>query len=170
MKTKITRTDFSKLAPLFLFTVFAVFVAVILLGGAKVYRAQVNRDRADYDHRTISQYLVTRIHQNDAEGAWFVTDFDLLQPSDSGNTLCFSEIIEGREYYTRVYCHDGYLYELFAEADATYFTPADGQAILPLEALSFSCSEKTVTLDITFEDGTEQTVYLALRSGREAAQ
>ncbi|MBE6883696.1 MAG: DUF4860 domain-containing protein [Ruminococcaceae bacterium] len=164
MKTKITRTDFSKLAPLFLFTVFSVFIAVILLGGAKVYRAQITRDRTDYDHRTISQYLVTRIHQNDAADAWFISDFDLSEPSDSGSTICFAEMIDGEKYYTRIYCHEGYLRELFTVADSSVFAPADGQQILPLENLFFRRDSQNIVLDITFEDGTSQTLYLTFRS------
>ena len=170
MKTKIIRTDFSKLAPLFLFAVFAVFVAVILLGGAKVYRSQVTRDRTDYDHRTISQYLITRIHQNDSEDGWFISDFELTASSDSGDTICFSEMIDGEEYYTRVYCHEGYLRELFAAADADFFNPIDGQEILPMQQLSFSRNKNLLTLNVTFEDGTSQTLHIALKSETEGSK
>ena len=109
MKTK--RFDISFIAPLFLFAFFSICVMSVLIMGADLYRKQTQRDLVGYNHRTVSQYISTRIHQSDKHDSFFVSDFNTQTPQSKGNAFFFTEIINGSEYYTCIYSHDGYLYE-----------------------------------------------------------
>lgn len=165
MKTKIKRTNISSIAPFFLFVFFAICVVTTLLIGAKLYRNQTERDRIGYSNRTVSQYLTTRIRQSDRYDSFFIGDFYTKEPSESGNTFFFCEVIGGAEYYTCIYCHDGYLYELFSAATDT-MDLTSGEKILEVKSISFTDNKSTVTVDITHADGSTQSLILYVRSER----
>lgn len=90
-----------------MFAAFLLSVWMILLTGADVVQSITARDQKSYSQRTVIQYLTTRVHRADQTGAVTV--------SDSG-TLIFREEIGGIYYETSVYCHDGYLREMFCES------------------------------------------------------
>ena len=136
MKNKIKKADASSVAPLFLFTLFAISAVFVLLGGVRIYKTMLERDRASFERRTVSQYLVTRMRQSDSLGGCYIGDFDSLEPQSAGDTLFYREVIEGEEYLTRIYCHEGYLCELFSSADGG-FSKSDGERVIPVLSLSF---------------------------------
>ena len=158
---------FDSLAPFFLFTVFTISVVAVLIGGAKIYRNQSNADLFGYEKRTAALYISTRVRQNDLDGMCFVGDFYTAQPSDEGNTLFLYEDIGGELYYTCIYCYNGYLYELFAEA-GNDFTPADGEAIIEIGALRFKNESCLICAEITYKDGTSRSLMLYPRSTQKA--
>lgn len=168
MKTKIKKIDISSLSPLLLFTVFSVCVLLVLLTGASVYESFTERDRISYDHRTISQYLTTRVRQSDAIDAYRVGDFNDTASNTEGNTFFFCEEHGGVKYATRIYCHDGYLYELFAEAEAA-FDPQDGEKILPLQSAEFKLDDGMLIINVVYADGTGDVINVKLRSGVEGS-
>lgn len=152
--------------PFMLFAVFAFCVITVLITGAKIYESFTARDQLSYDHRTVSSYLTTRIRQSDAVGAYFIGDFSDATPGSEGDTFYFCEYFEGKAYYTRIYCHEGYLYELFSVSDEP-FDPADGERILAVDDLRFFVTGNVVTVEVRYADGEQQTVCVNMRSKAE---
>ena len=147
------------LIALLLFGVFAVCVLSVLLTGADAYRRLTERDRAAYDRRTAAQYIATRIRQSDTLGGIDVTAF-----GDADALL----LREGEgPFVTWVYCHDGYLMELYCAEDAG-LEPQDGEKVLAADSLTASISDNLLTATIYGREGTD-TVRLSLRSGEGAA-
>lgn len=149
-----------------MFAVFAACVVMVLLFGAESYRGLSHRDRQSYQQRTAVQYLTTRIRQSDADGLVFVGDFDTAQPNAAGDTLFICEMLNGRTYYTRVYCHEGYLCELFAEASEA-FEPGDGQRVLQAEGLQITQQGQVLTMKLTFADGETAVFRVTCRAGKD---
>lgn len=151
-KSKIT-----ELMALVVFAVFAVCVLAVLLTGAEVYKNLVDRGEEDHASRTAAQYVTTRVRQ--AESVC-VADFG------GQDALEIREEIGGSVYVTRVYCHDGFLRELFA-SESGDFSPEDGEKVLQLQGLSLNLTGKVLTAGLRLPDGTEQTLTLYLRAGEE---
>lgn len=163
MRKKTNQTDITTLAPLLTLVVFSVCILLVLLFGAKLYKNALDRDSTNFDKRTVDQYLTTRIRQSDADGMVFVGTFEDGVPSDRGDTFFFVERYSGITYYTRIYCHDGHLYELFAAAEDV-FDRQDGEKILPLEGISFCLEGQLLKVSIRHTDGTEDVLQVNLRS------
>ena len=151
------------LLALVLFGVFAACVLSVLLTGADAYQRLTERDRASYASRTAAQYIATRVRQADCSGGVTVGAFG------GGDALELWERVDGEDYLTRVYCYDGWLRELFTDAEGE-FSPEDGEKVLEADSLELSLSPAGVlTVDLTDGDGACQKVTLFLRSGEEAA-
>lgn len=166
MKQRTRSFPISALAPWLLFAVFAGCIVIVLLFGAESYRGLSHRDRQSYQQRTAVQYLTTRIRQSDAEGMIFVGDFDTAQPNAAGDTLFICEKLGERAYYTRIYCYEGYLCELFAEATEA-FEPGDGQRVLQADALRITQKERLLTMELTFADGETATFRVTCRGRKD---
>jgi hypothetical protein len=164
---KKSQINGSTVLVLLLFAVFAVCVLSVLLTGAGAYSRLTQRDQGSYTHRTVAQYLATRLRQGDENGALWVGDFAGDRPLEEGDTLFFTQEIDGETYDTRVYAYEGSLRELFALRDGT-FSPADGQEILPAQDLTVTRSGSLLTLTVTDADGSPTTLYLHQRSGEVA--
>lgn len=185
MNKQTNKNQISSLAPLLLFVVFTTCVLSVLLTGADVYQKFSNRDQAVFQHRTAAQYLTTRIRQSDTEGMLFVGNFsddpadqdsvslqsssgDFTGSSISGNTLFLREELGGRTFYTRIYCNDGYLRELFAEAGLD-FSPTMGEKILEVQNLTFTQQDDLLYVEITYTDASSQTLILHRHTGKEVS-
>lgn len=166
MKQRTKSFQISALAPWLLFAVFASCVVIVLLFGAESYRGLSHRDRRSYQQRTAVQYLTTRIRQSDVDGMVFVGNFDTAQPDAAGDTLFICETLGGRTYYTRIYCYDGYLCELFAEASEA-FEPGDGQRVLQADGLQITHKERVLAMKLTFADGETATFRVTCRAGKD---
>lgn len=162
MKTGQSKGKVDSLLVLLLFGVFAICILSVLLTGADTYQRLASRDQHSYDRRTAAQYLATRVHQADQAGTISVRSFENC-PS-----LVLTEEIDGSLYETYIYCHDGYIRELFAAAGGG-FMPEDGEKILAANDLLIAQDAQTLTLSILTEEGQLQNVQLFLRSGREVA-
>jgi len=101
----------------------------VLLRGAAAYRTLAARDEAAQQRRTCVQFLSTKVRQAPSAGAVSLSDF-------GGGALVITEELAGQTCLTRIYCHEGWLMELFTVGEGA-FQPADGEKILPLEHLSF---------------------------------
>ena len=151
------------LLALLLFGIFAACVLSVLLMGADAYQRLTERDRESYESRTVAQYIATRVRQADRSGGISAGAFG------GSDALELWETIDVEAYVTRVYCHDGWLRELFTDASGD-FAPEDGEPVLEAESLSVSLSGAgLLTVEITSADGETQQVTLYLRSGKEAA-
>ena len=144
---KETKTN--SLLTLLVFTLFALSLLLVLLTGAKVYR-QIVRDAEDSsDMRTKTQYLSTRVHQSQQ-----VT----LEPFGDGQALALREEIDGECYVTYIYCHEGWLRELFC-AEGANLGPEDGEKVIRAEQLEMEMQDDLLTARL---DG--QTVVLRCES------
>lgn len=153
---------------LVLFAVFTVCVLSVLLTGADSYQTLTKRDQASYDRRTAAQYITTKIRQNDSSHMLFVGDFESVLPRDQGNTLYLTEMVDGEEYCTRLYCHDGYIRELFSTSEG-YFSFEAGEKVLPAQSIHFSMNDGFVTVELEHSDGEMEQFVLTLRSMEVAA-
>ena len=150
------------LGALILFGVFALGILAVLLTGAEIYRDLTRRQEESHQETTAVQYLATRIRQSDrADGV-------AVQAFQGREALVFPEEIGGARYETRVYCHEGWLWELFSEAGAD-LSPEDGQKLCQAQCLEADLSQEgVVTLRVQTREGRWETMTLHLHSGEEA--
>ena len=166
MKRENKSLRITALAPVLLFAVFASCVVIVLLFGADNYQTLTRRDRESYQYRTAVQYLTTRIRQGDVVGMVFVGDFDEAAPKESGDTVYIRETVGDRVFYTRIYCHDGYLCELFAE-EASGPAPEEGERILPAERIQISRDGDRLRFELVFADSETVVFWVTCRTGKE---
>lgn len=150
------------LMALLTFAVFAVCVLLVLLTGADVYQNLTATGESLYDCRTAAQYITTRVRQADADDGIFVEDFD------GQDALVLRESVNGQTYLTRVYCYDGYLWELFT-AEGGEFSPEDGEKLLEAADFSVTMDGQQISVTVSLPDGSVQELTLYLRSGKEAS-
>lgn len=136
---KATEKSISSVAALLVLAVFSIGILGVLLGGARVYKGLTGQGQADYDRRTCLQYLSTKLSQSTSPESITLRQFG------TGDALFLTESIDGREYVTRIYCHNGWLMELFS-VNADGFAPEDGEKILPLDSLYVTQSAGLLTL------------------------
>ena len=163
MKEKHNQSNLTALAPLLIFLIFTICILTVLLTGADIYKKISLRDHNSFQRRTTVQYLTTRIRQSDAEGMIFAGDFNAESVTDTGDTLFLKEEINGRTFFTRIYCHGGYLYELFSEAGLET-SKQYGEKILKVNALSFTIRGNLLYVEITHADSVTETLILQLHS------
>lgn len=160
MKKRMTQHHMEGLGALLLFGIFAVCVLMVLLTGADAYRRLTQRDQQSYLRRTCAQYIAARVRQADSIAGITV------EPFGDGNALTLAE--GDGTYCTRVYCHEGWLMELYSSADAD-LEPRDGERLLEMEGLGLSLEDGLLTAVISGADGSEDVLRLSLRSGKGAA-
>ena len=141
---------------------FAAGILSVLLSGAGVYRRVTLRDEGAYDRRTCVQYLATRVRQTPSARAITVTKFG------DGDCLLITEEMDGAEYLTRVYCHEGWLMELFSPAGLS-FAPEDGARLFPLAALVVEREAGLLRMTAEETDGETVTFLVTPRGGEEGA-
>lgn len=150
----------SSVIVLLLMSIFAACVLMVLLTGAASYKRLAFRDSKVYEWRTGIQYISAKIRQTDEIGAVWVDDFDEDTPID---TLFLSEIIGQQRYITRIYCYDGYLYELYAAEDAQ-MSVQDGTQIMQLKDMQLGQKDDRIAVSITDENDIQVRQMLTLRS------
>ena len=163
MKKRSIEHHLDGLIALLLFGVFAVCVLAVLLTGASAYRRLTVRDGEAYNRRTCLQYVATRVRQADWSGGVLLDEFGDLP------ALVLSAPEEA-PYVTRIYCCDGAIMELYADAQAE-LGPADGEQIMEVGDMEMSLDDggRRLTVTITDTTGASSTLRLSLRSGEGAA-
>jgi len=121
---------------LIIFCVFAVSVLMVLMFGARTYENVTEMTREGYPDRSVLSYIWTKVKNSDESGHIYVGDFHGLP------TLFIEEVISDTRYLTTIYHFDGWVYELFCEAELIYdsengFVPEDGVQIVRLDDLTF---------------------------------
>lgn len=149
------------LLTLILFGVFAACILSVLLTGSDAYRRLTVRDQAAYDRRTCAQYLATKIRQAPGPDSISLSSFG------DGDALVLTENIGGEPYVTRIYCHNGWIWELFTPAGED-FVPDDGEKVLQAQALSLTLDDDLLSVRSTDKDGGPIQFFLSIR-GREGA-
>ena len=120
-------------------TVFALCLLLVLLSGAGVYRDLVERGELSHNRRAALHYLTTRVRQ--------------AQSAEPGTfhgcpALVLEDSLEGETFVTRIYCWDGWLWELYALPEAQLL-PEDGQQLMETE--HFSCGWEDGLLALEWE-------------------
>ena len=158
MKKQSKGQSISTLAALVLLGVFGVGILSVLLSGADAYRRLTERDRMAYDSRTCIQYVATKVRQAPAPDAVMLSEFG------ESDCLTVSQWVDGTEYWTRVYCHEGWLMELFTVAEEG-FAPEDGEKILQVNGFSLNREGTLLSVEIVDNNGTANSILLSLRGG-----
>lgn len=132
---------------LLVFALFTLCLLLTVLTGARVYRQIVSDTQGGSDKRTKLQYLSTKVRQGQ--------DISL---GDFGgcDALILRETIDGENYVTYVYCHGGWLRELFC-AEGASLSPEDGETVIRADSLTFLLENDLLTAQL---DG--ETLYLSL--------
>ena len=150
---------------------FAVFSTVMVLLGAKAYRAAVERTGVHNISRINTAYIRTMLRADDEAGVFALETTEGIV-SEAGEermlsleTISLYNTYDEEEYVTRIYVYDGSLREWFTDA-ATPFRPAEGEIVCPADELTATIRNNL--LEIRVREGEEwSTVYLALRAGGE---
>lgn len=147
---------------LLLFGVFATCILSVLLTGADAYRRLAERDDESYSRRTAAQYITTKVRQAvDAEAV-------SVESFGASDALVLTEEIDGYVYITRIYYYDGYIRELFSDAEVDMM-PEDGEQVLPTQGMTLSLENDLLSVQLTDANGHTTALTLALRGGEGAA-
>jgi len=103
---------------------------MVLMLSANTYETVTKMSREGYADRSVLSYIWTKVKNSDNAGQIRVGVFHGL------SALYIEEDIEQTPYQTVVYQYNGWVYELFCEADLD-FHPKDGSQIIRLDDLSF---------------------------------
>jgi len=115
---------------LIIFCIFAVSVLMVLMLGAGIYQNMTEISREEQDERTALAYIRTKVRNNDINGRIHIGEFG-GQPA-----LVYDEHFHGIHFRTSIYHYDGWIREMFTEADLE-FSPADGNLVMPLDNITF---------------------------------
>lgn len=152
MKEK--HAEITRLLSLLTFAAFALCVLLVLLRGAGIYRDLVTQSEENHNRRTAQRYIATRVRQAEAVA---LEDFQGCQ------ALVLREELDGEIYLTRVYCHEGFLRELYCPEEAN-LSPDDGETVIPAQSLGFSLEGNVLTVALDAD-----RLWLYLRTGQEVA-
>jgi hypothetical protein len=134
-----------KIDTVFVLAVFSIFAASVLLvivlsGNAYANITEISDD--GQSERILISYIRTKIRATDNANAIFVGTFH-------GNSALFlEENLNGREFVTAIYLHDGVVRELFHERGGD-FLPEDGVAIIHTATLFFEQADHGLIRVIT---------------------
>lgn len=160
MKKTESRFQTEKMLPLVLFAILAGCAVLVLLTGAGVYGRLTERGQEAFHNRTVPLYIATKVRQADCAEAVFV------EQKTGTDILRLEEQIDGKDYVTRIYCHEGVVRELFSAEDVP-FDPVAGEKITEASEVRFSLEDGCLTVRVTREDGTVTEQTLTLRSFAE---
>lgn len=149
---KENRGKMTQILALLTLTAFALCLLLVLLMGASAYEALVDQAEVAYHRRTALQYVTTRVRQAESVKIGVLEDCE---------ALILEETIEGEVYTTHIYCHEGWLRELYAVPGAK-LPPQAGEALLELK--QFSLEQEGKLLRVMLED---TQLLLQLPSGKQ---
>ena len=137
---------------------FALMSTLMVLLGAQMYRATVDSSQKNNQDRLLSAYVRSMVRAQDSGGTIDIEDFD------GTPVLCMRESFDDAEdvYVTRLYQHDGKLYELFTRLD-NGFALGDGTPICDAGSFDASMEGKLLTVNMTTGDGEPCEVRVAMR-------
>ena len=142
-----------------LMLLFLLSALTIIAIGASIYKKNVAQTNDNYAQRVSIAYVTEKVRQSDVSGSIFVRELF------GQNVLVFQQEVNGDLYNTYIYCHEGYLMELFARDDLESFYPQTGQKILKINSFMIEkASDDLLRATITEEDGIEETVYISIHS------
>ncbi len=148
------RTGSGILEILFLSALLLLFglttYALVAVGGDGYQRVLNKRDQ-NSDLRVAMSFLVNRVRQADT------MDGVQLRAYEDRVILVLPTREEDEVLETRLYLHDGYLYEAYVPAEAE-FNPQDGDVVSPVDSLS-----------LTWADERKSALRIEVTRGQDAA-
>ena len=133
-----------------LFCVFAAASMIVVFIGADVYRVVVDRADTSFGTNTALMYVSTSIRQNNHRGA---VRLDRLQDTDA---IVLQVELDGRDFETWIYHHDGFLWELFVPAESPPSAVGTGWALLEVYAFSIEMPQTNlISLTASTQEGME---------------
>jgi hypothetical protein len=137
-----------------LFGVFILFLLLMIVFSANVYRTAVAGQEENYNLRTAQTYLITKFRQHDEPGNVCIEEFQGFQ------ALSFQENIKDKDYKTYIYLQDGQLKELFTTPDSN--ASADmGTVIASLKIFDpEEASQDFYRIYMEDDNGASGTVFL----------
>ena len=140
-----------------LLLLFGITTYTLVTVGAGSYRRLLEKRDANSDLRIAVGYLSMRVRQYDVSGGVSVGE------SEQGSYLVLYEDIEGEQYETRIYLHDGQLRELWM-ASQDEFDPDSGEEIVPLDSCGIQIAENgLLRVEVGYAERTRE-LELQLRS------
>ncbi len=142
-----------------LMLLFVLSALSVIAIGAAIYKKNVASMADNNSHRIASAYITEKIRQADIGGQ--VTTKSIFEK----NALVLSRVVNDQSFNTYIYDYDGNLMELDARADLDVFYPLSGQKIMEIGSLDIEeVSDNMLGITITLTDGTEEELYIAVRS------
>ncbi len=135
---------------------FALMSTLMVLLGAQMYRATVDRATANNESRVLSAYIRGMVRAEDARQAVSVEEVDGVR------VLALREQIDGDDYVTWIYQYEDQLYEQFMD-EAFGFEPDFGTEVCPVGSFEPELDGGLLTVRMTDEKGAPCTVQVALR-------
>ena len=136
---------------------FGAALLISLLTGVGVYRQIQTRTETASGERLGMAYVSAKVHAHDAAGAVLAGSFG------GGDALYLLQDLDGLEYETILYVHDGWLMELFCER-GWELKPEAGQQITPAGALTVREDGGLLSLALADTEGRTQQAEIYLRS------
>jgi len=157
---KIKPRSFDVIFTLLLFCLFTFTVMTTLISGVSVYKNTEELMLSRYEERTALAYIITKVHNYDIQGNITVKKFG------ETDALIFTETIGGIDYLTYIYCHEGWLRELFIDEFAE-FEAHMGENIVEAEKLNFTMkTSDLVYIRYESDGGKVCETHVNIRSGR----
>ena len=157
---KEQRHTIDRVFALALFCAFAASVLMVLIIGAGVYKNTVKSMEDRYTERTCLSYIASKVHHYDVSGGVY------LQRFGDGQALTLEENLEGTDYITLIYAHEGYVKELFMEKGLD-LSPEDGEIVIEDTGLELQqAADNLIKVSCKGEDGRNNSMYISINSCR----
>ncbi len=138
--------------------IFAVFATVMVLLGARAYKAGADRADAHNAARIAAAYVRSMVRSDDAEGALRAEEIAGIPMVSMENNY------DGDLFVTRLYVYDGMLREWFTDAEMA-FEPENGEGICAADEMTADLHDGMLTVGV--RNGEAWTmVDIALRAAR----
>lgn len=139
-----------------LFLVFVLCALFTVLIGGKVYENISSRMEDNYTGSVSLNYVANKVRQGDEAGGVAVRQIEDTE------VLEFTQEFYGEQFFTWIYCRDGYICELFTDAQSGLGL-SDGLPIIECEGLNLEMDGKVLTVETAGSGGS--TLMLSVRSG-----
>ncbi|NLB29111.1 MAG: DUF4860 domain-containing protein [Clostridiales bacterium] len=148
---------------LILFAAFAVSILMVLTAGARSYQNVRSSVEARHSETTCVSYIVMKLRHYD-DAACTVE----LGELEGTPALLLRETIEGEDYVTAIYYHDGYVREIYAESSLE-LTLDEGFQIVEAQTLTLtSPSAGLYSVACVGTGGGEASATVSMRDWRAA--
>ncbi len=154
-----SNSKFDLFAVLLLLCAFSVAVLSLLLTGAGTYKGITQEGRAAQDMQTEALYISQRVFS--------ARSWEDVSAARYGGTDCLEIKSEagGETWVTRVYCHDGWLMELFSVSDMP-FDPAAGEKVAKASSLTVTRTDELLNVRLETESGVSVLPFARKGGGK----
>ena len=141
--------------------IFAVLSTFMVLLSAQMYRGVINHTEEHSARRILTSYVANVVRSNDAAGMVSV------EKRGDIDVLVLGYDADGDKYETAIYCYEGSLCELFAQAEQE-FEPSYGEVICEAQMFVPQIEKGLLSVTLTDASGEDAVISIALRSSQEA--